>query len=378
MDAYRYFFPAGWIFGVWGVLLWILFPWNLVSYPGTHHPEIMVGGFFLCFVCGFLMTAAPKFTSSFGPTKRDQNTSFLLIAILVASLMSPQKVYFYGAVCLVFMFLIYYMLMRFLNRRSAPPDSFVFVGFGLLTGLLSSVILFFGQILDLPYFLSSLGRLLFLQAYILCLILGVGSRLIPALLGFAPLPTEANNRKQQVGTFVFLAVLFLLSFVIEALGAFVSAQVFRSIVITFMAVRFWNLHKFPQRKVYQSWWIWVAAYFVVLGHWGIVFFPSARIHLLHLILVSGLGLMTLMIASRVTLSHGKHDMGIEKNSKALFLGAFLMCAAGATRASAGITAHIYQSHLLYASYLWIGGLIVWGWIFLPKLFKIKNPGLLGP
>ncbi|MNK94027.1 NnrS protein [compost metagenome] len=213
-----------------------------------------------------------------------------------------------------------------------------------------------------------------MQAYILCLVLGVGSRLIPALLGFAPLPTEANNRKQQVGIFVVLAVLFLLSFVIEALGAFLPAQVLRSVVITFMAVRFWNLHTFPQRKVYQSWWIWVAAYFVVLGHWGIVFFPSARIHLLHLILVSGLGLMTLMIASRVTLSHGKHDMGIEKNSKALFLGAFLMCAAGATRASAGITAHIYQSHLLYASYLWIGGLIVWGWIFLPKLFKIKNPG----
>jgi uncharacterized protein involved in response to NO len=86
MDAYRYFFPVGWALGIWGVLLWILFPWNLVTYPGLHHPDIMIGGFFLCFVCGFLMTAAPKFTSSFGPTRFEQNFSFALIGILVVSL----------------------------------------------------------------------------------------------------------------------------------------------------------------------------------------------------------------------------------------------------------------------------------------------------
>lgn len=377
MDAYRYFFPAGWVFGIWGVILWILFPWNLVSYPGIVHPEIMVGGFFLCFVCGFLMTAAPKFTSSFGPTKADQNISFLLIALLFLSLSFSAKIYFYAVVCLVFLYLIYFLATRFLQRRSDPPDSFLFVAFGLISGLTGSSLLFLDQLLEVSPFVRTLGRLLFLQAYILCLVLGVGSRLIPALLGWGPLPTEVTMRKPQIILFGSAAILFLFSFFLEASGQGLSSQVLRSVVVTFIAIRFWKIHKLPVRRAYQSWWIWISAYFVVLGHWGVVFFLPYRIHFIHLILVSGLALMTLMIASRVTLSHGKHNMKIEKDSKALFVGALLLCGAGATRASAGIAAHIYQSHLNYASYLWVMGLIIWGWQFLPKIFKVKNPDQTG-
>ena len=95
MDAYRYFFPAGWLLGIWGVVLWILFPWNLVSYPGIRHPEIMMGGFFLCFVCGFLMTAAPPFTSTHGPTVKEQRSAWVLIFGLFVSLFPESRLYFF-------------------------------------------------------------------------------------------------------------------------------------------------------------------------------------------------------------------------------------------------------------------------------------------
>lgn len=372
MDAYRYFFPAGWVMGIWGVLLWILFPWNLVSYPGLHHPEIMSGGFFLCFVAGFLMTAAPKFTSSFGPEPWEQYSSLVIIASLFASLLPQNKIHFYSVVTALFVFLISYMFRRFVGRKSNPPDSFLFVGVGLGAGLFGSVVLLLAQAWDISGELISLARTFLLQGYVLCLVMGVGSRLIPALLGWTPLPTEASKARPRVLLFSSLAVLFLGSFVVEVLIHARVGFLIRSLVMTFIALYFWKIHHKPQRKAFQSWWLWTSAWMMLLGQWATVIVPEFRIHLLHVILVSGLGLMTFMIATRVTLSHGNHDMQIEKNSKALFLGALLMGFAGLTRLSAGFAPHIYQSHLIYAAYTWILGLLIWGWVFLPKMIRVKS------
>jgi len=373
MDAYRYFFPAGWLLGLWGVVLWILFPWNLVSYPGLYHPEVMMGGFFLCFVCGFLMTAAPRFTESFGPTDGEQKTAFIFIAGLFLSLLPQSKAFFYGMVVTLFVFLIAFMMRRFLNRKSDPPDSFLFVGFGIGSGLLGSLLLFSAEFVDVPRELFILARLFFLQAYVLCLVLGVGSRLIPALLGWAPLPTEAIKTKPRLKLFTILALLFLLSFVLEAVSNRVLAYALRAVVVTYIAMCFWKIHKWPRRKAFQSFWLWASAWFLLSGQWALVIFPDHKVHILHVILVSGLGLMTLMIATRVSLSHGKHDMEIEKKSKVLFIGAGLLALAGLTRLSAGFAPHIYQSHLLYAAYTWTAALLVWGYLVIPKMIKIKGP-----
>lgn len=372
MDPYRYFFPAGWVLGIWGVLLWILFPWNLVTYPGLHHPEIMMGGFFLCFVCGFLLTAAPRFTQSHGPTSWEQWSALALIAVLFLSLWPAKKSYFYGAVILLFLYLVRFLVVRFLSRTSNPPDSFLFVGFGVGTGLIGSIILFLAEYMNIPSEVYNLGRLLFLQTYILCLVLGVGSRLIPALLGWAPLPTEMAKNHPKIKLFVGLAIAFVFSYVVEVTPYRVSAYLLRALVISFLAFQFWKIHKWPARKAFQSWWLWGSGWFLLLGQWALVFFPGARIHILHVILVAGLGLMTFMIATRVSLSHGKHDMEIERKSKILFVGAGLMALAGFTRLSAGFAPHIYQTHLLYAAYTWIFALLVWGYLIIPKIIRVKG------
>lgn len=373
VDAYRLFFPAGWLMAFWGVFLWILFPWNLVTYPGLNHPEIMMGGFFLCFVCGFLMTAVPRFTATFGPTATDQKFSLALIAILFLSLVLPGKKPFYFAVILNFIFLIYFCARRFLVRKNDPPEPFIFVGVGLFTGIVGAVILFLAQFFELNFQVYSLGKVFFLQTYILCLVLGVGSRLVPALLGWAPLPTEQNkssskNRKM----FLYLAVLFLVTYLLEVFVNGPLALALRGGLMTFITMKFWKLYKPPQRKAVQTWGLWLSAWSVILGAWGLVFMPQMRIHWLHIIYISGLGLMTFMIAVRVVLSHGSHDMGIEKKSKILAVGACLLFFAGLTRFSAGIAPHIYQSHLLYAAVTWIFGLLLWGWVFIPRMLVITE------
>lgn len=371
MDAYRYFFPAGWLFGVWGVLLWVLFPWGLVSYPGIRHPEIMMGGFFLCFVCGFLMTAAPRFTASFGPNAIEQRASWVLIGGLFLSLLNPQRLWFLVFVNITFIFLIVFMLRRFWARKANPPDSFIFVGFGLLSGLIGSGIMTLAEVVNVPTDLFNIGRIFFLQTYILCLVLGVGSRLVPALLGWAPLPTE-RALPPRIFLFVTLGIGFIASYIVEVLFSVPLGNLLRAVVVTAIFVLFWNLYRLPQRKAFQTYWLWASAWMLLLGQWAMVVLPKFRVHLLHVIFISGLALMTLMIAVRVGLSHGKHEMSLEKNSKALFLGAFLILFAGLTRLSAGFAPHIYQSHLLYAAYTWILGMVIWGWIFLPKILRVKS------
>lgn len=319
------------------------------------------------------MTAAPRFTETFGPTATEQRMAFALLVGLFLSLLPQKKSYFYAVVIALFVFLVFYMMRRFLKRKSNPPDSFLFVGFGVGSGVLGAVILFLAEFLNVPNQIYDLGRLFFLQAYVLCLVLGVGSRLIPALLGSAPLPTEAMKMQPQIKLFTSLAVLFLLSFILEVTPYKVAAYFLRAVLVTFIAYKFWKLHLWPKRKAFQSYWLWGSAWFLLLGQWALVLFPGHRIHILHVILASGLGLMTVMIATRVTLSHGKHDMQIENKSKVLFIGAGLLALAGLTRLSAGFAPHIYQSHLLYAAYTWILGLLVWGFLLIPKMIRIKGP-----
>lgn len=371
MDAYRYFFPAGWVLGIWGVLLWLLFPQNWVQYPGFSHPEIMMGGFLLCFVCGFLMTAAPRFTASFGPGRWEQHLAQILIALLIVSVFLPGKAFFYVADLLLFLFLIQFLLRRFLARKANPPEAFVFVGFGVIAGIVGNIILLGGEFFSIPPELYKLGRLLFLQAYILSLVVGVGSRLIPALLGWAPLPTEARL-PAKLKTFIVLAVVFFATYLLEAFSSPQVANILRAGVFSVIGFNFWSLHKLPKRKDRQAFWLWVSAWFLVAGQWSVGLFPEYRIHSLHVLFIAGLSLMTLMIATRVSLSHGQHDMNLEKNSKALLFGALLLILAAFTRLSAGFAPHIYQSHLIYASYTWILGLVVWGVSFLPKILRVKK------
>lgn len=375
LDAYRYFFPAGWLLGLWGVFLWVLFPWGLVTYPGLQHPEIMMGGFFLCFVAGFLMTAAPRFTGTFGPTVSEHRTSGVLIALLLVSAVWYHAIFFYSVVTALFIFLMRYMVIRFSQRKSEPPDSFVFLGFGLVTGLAGALVMGLSTLINMPPELRALGRLFFMQTYIMCLVVGVGSRLIPALLGFAPLPTEISvfvtpSRK----IFVALGFLFVGSYVVESLVDERCGYLFRSGILSYILLVLWKIYRLPVRKAAQTFAIWLAAWSILLGHWAIVFFMNYRIHILHVILVSGLALMTLMIAVRVSLSHGKHAMVLEKNSKALIVGGGLIFLAGFTRLSASFAPHIYQSHLLYAAITWVVGLVIWGMVFIPRIIKVQRVG----
>ncbi len=260
-------------------------------------------------------------------------------------------------------------MKRFQKRTANPPNPFLFVGVGVLTGTLGSIILILSRFDLVNEKIYLLGRLFFYQAYILSFVLGIGSRLIPSLLGHAPPP---NMPQQSIGlkAYAVMAVLFMCTYIIEVyFSHFVGAQL-RNIVVLFIAFASWKIHLLPKRKAIQAYGLWLSCLFMVVGLVGATLFEVYYIHLIHLFYVSGLSLLTLMIASRVILSHGGHDGQLEVRSKSLIVVTGFLILAALTRLSAGFMPELYLSHLLYAASVWIFGILIWGIVFLPKIFKI--------
>src|SRR5262245_29614840 len=62
-DPYRVLFPIGIAAAIVALVPWILVAVRLsIAWPGAMHAALMVQGFELSFVCGFLLTAMPAFT----------------------------------------------------------------------------------------------------------------------------------------------------------------------------------------------------------------------------------------------------------------------------------------------------------------------------
>ena len=111
----------------------------------------------------------------------------------------------------------------------------------------------------------------------------------------------------------------------------------------------------------------MSAWSLILGTWAPALFPSFAIHGVHLAFMGGFGLMTLMIASRVTLAHGGYGLELEANSKAIAITGVLILFAAATRVTAILIPNSYLPHLAYAAMIWIIALGVWSWSFIPRM-----------
>src|SRR5690606_6854530 len=104
--------------------------------------------------------------------------------------------------------------------------------------------------------------------------------------------------------------------------------------------------------------LWISGWSIVVGLLLNAALPAYSIHVMHLVYAGGMGLMTLMIATRVTLSHGRHDLSLESRSRILAAtGALVVCAA-LTRVSAGWLPEVYLTHLGYAAVCWIAAVVL--------------------
>jgi len=355
-DPYRLLFPLGLIYLLIGVSIW--FPiafFHSEYYPVILHHFLLIDGFMLSFIGGFLMTAVPKFSKSY-PTKPLELIIFAILPFLGLKDALNESNNILLISMLQSLFLLQFMLMRIFKRKENPPYTFIFIPMALLMIAVVSLLGFF----DSPYYS--------IEALFLCpislIILGIGSRLIPGILGHVeivkqqreiyekPLPLFSTIPKN----ILILSLLFISTFFYQHwISNLIQFQ-----IVAYFAFKYWNLGIAPKTKTALTWSIWITCWFFVSGYLLKLLWPSGAIHGLHWIFIAVFANLAILISTRVTVSHAGQESSLE-NSKILFWITFFSIFAMSTRILAYILTDLYESHLGYGAFLMI--VMAFLWIF---------------
>src|SRR5215813_121115 len=367
-DPYRIFFPIGILLGVMGVSIWPLYYFGILDgYSGRAHAYVQTDGFLYSFIAGFLLTAIPRFTGTETPSRRIQ----YVLALILAACAVAFEFHFFAIANTFFVaahtMLIILVVRRFRRRHQDPPETFSFIGLGLIAGAAGALIdAGIAWNLIAPSW-DLLGKRFLTEGMVLLLALGVGGFLGPRLLGFAAFPKfEVVEKSQNVKTLFYkvAGITILLSLIAEygfgvTIVAFLRAAAATAVVLA--TLRPW---RFPSVRTTLAWCVWAAHWLILASVWLVAIAPRYRIDFLHVLFIGGFSLLLLAVATRVTLSHGGYSLALERGSWPLRIGLSSGLAAMLARVGAPFAPFSYFEHLAYAGLLWIGGMLFWGFYLL--------------
>lgn len=353
-EPYRILFPLGVLFCLWGALIWLPQIFVHSNYPVLAHRYLMLNGFSALFIAGFLMTAVPKFSQT-KSAERYEVFSFLFVTLLGLGFAysDSEKVVFILS-SLQALILLNFLFQRVHKRKVNPPYSFVFIFIGLFLWLFSGLMS--------AAFNSESFKVLHYEGSIAAIILGVGSRLVPGILGHVEIVQTQRNRYEKEIPFLkavpvhfSLMVAFFVGsyFLNDLIGIYI-----RAVIVAIIGLYYWKLINFPKIKSALTWCIWISCWLIILSFMLKAFWEAGFIHASHAFFISGNLLLTLLIATRVLQSHGPKDPNLE-NSKILYVVTFLLILAAATRVSAFLMPEHYLTHLGYSSFVVSSAVMIW-------------------
>lgn len=371
IPPYKILFTLGIFHAFLGVLYWLLFALGLADYPGAQHAHQMISGFLFSFASGFLLTAVPKFTGTRGCNNLELGIATALVSFVFFS-KNPLISLF------ILTFIALFFLSRFKERSYDPPPHFLFIPTGILMGIIGSFFIYQASLNPMDAAAKArIGKLLLYYGTMLALLLGIGAKMVGALLGWQRPPQHKieviQNKKINSSIVeskwfipIFLVALFTSSYLLEALDYVILGRALRALTGTWISIANWKIYKHPIMKGRLAFWLWIASWFFILGLWAHVFAGDYSIHVAHMIFICGFGLMTLMVASRVILAHGSYPLEIETRSLTYPSIGILLFITVLTRVFA-IWTPSYARHLGYAALVWLIALAVWSLFFIPKI-----------
>jgi uncharacterized protein involved in response to NO len=391
-DPYRVLFPIGVAAALAGLVPWFVFgaslaPWWppawTVGWPGPTHAALMVQGFELAFVCGFLLTAMPAFTHGPRCTAGELAGVSAAVAayVVLRALAVPGAAWAYLAALVA---LAWTLVRRVRPGAAAPPEEFLLVATGLALGLAGGVV----QVLVTLGVLGAAAE----RAGVRCvslgmmpaLVLGLGGLLVPtfammrdplAIAGVA----RAGERPRRRAFTLAIAALLVLSVNLEFAGLGTAAGVLRALAALASTQLAWKLWRLPGRRDRLSWTLWSAGWCVALGFTAAAVLPLQRVDAWHVAFVGGYALLTLGIATRVVVSHGGHAMTDE--SRVLSGGALAALALATLVRALGPALDPGHATLLHALAAALGALAFAAWLAAawPRIRRPRRPLLMpGP
>lgn len=353
-EPYRLFFPMGTLLLLCGVLIWIPLLWTAEDYPILLHRFLVLNGFIASFVGGFLMTAVPKFSKT-DPAKNYEVFIYLLILILgVIFAHKDMEIQTFIISALQPLWILKFLFSRISKRKENPPYSFVFIFVGLILWVLSA---FGSAFLDIEAY-----KHLHYEGAIAAIILGVGSRLIPGILGHVEIVAAQRSHYETPKAILrtvplsFFGLIFL--FITSYFLSYPVSEILRAIIVLFIGLKFWKLYQLPKDKTALTFCIWISSWLIVGSFLLKAFWEEGGIHAGHAFFINGLVLLSLLIGTRVLVSHGPQVKKLE-DWRGLYFITGVIFLASATRISAYLMPDSYLRHLGYASILLSLAVMIW-------------------
>lgn len=342
-EPYRILFSLGAILLILGVLIWIPLLWNENSYPVEIHRYLVLYGFMGSYISGFLMTAIPRFSQTQEATKTELIIQlFSIIGGVICILLSKsQFAYFLGGINFILLFI--FILKRIFKRKRNPPPSFIFIPVALGFAIYSSF--------HFAFTLSQDWGFLFHEGMLLAIILGVGSHLIPGILGHHDIQDTTKLKFKM--WFLTLPIFFILNY----LYFYQNLKNLILALVMFVCLFFWKLYQLPKEKSALTYSLWLSGWMILFSFILKFFFSDYGIHITHAFFISGATLLTLLISIRVLQSHGIENKLIE-NEKKIYLITALVLLSAATRVTA-LLVPSYTHHLAYSSFVLIVAFIIY-------------------
>lgn len=355
-EPYRALFPLGLLWGIVGVGIWLIYFQGWISIPVASHSYIMIFGFFMSFVSGFLMTALPKMKGAQAASRFEKNIALTLISSGVALALLGHLPWAYATSAGHIGFLMWFGISRPHSKGGSVHSGFIFIPAAFIWAAFGAVV--FALHLN-SVILISFARVAVQEAFLLNLIVGIGSRLIPFLTrvqSVAPTEQVADGNLPFVKTFVLLN----LSFILEGAGYERTAWSLRAAVLVLAATALFKLHRPRPALNHLANGLFLSICLMIAGYLLLAVLPTYRIALLHLIFIGGFSLVTLMVATRVVLAHGGFSLEIERRS------IFVAAAAGLLLAAALVRGFYF---LPAAACLWLTAVAAWFFGIGRKVFQ---------
>lgn len=372
-EPFRVFFPVGLLVGISGVSLWPLYFTGIHKfYPGVMHGRMMIQGFLMAFIMGFLGTAAPRLTGT-RPFSGGALGTFLALLAAVVGLQIGHRPQI--ADCL-FLFLLGgfggCLFRRFRQRTELPPPSFGLVGCGFLHALLGTALLIFAASRPEAMRAGLLGNALLYQGFVLCLLLGVGGFLLPRFLGLAVAEeeeaAEALAWRRRMSLSLGVGALLLLSFFLEVWTG--RGQVFgfaRGVLSTVYLLAQVPLYRKDVQRATLAQALRLGFVLLLIGLFLPGLLPMQRVGALHLVFIGGFTLITFSVATRVVLGHSGQGSRVQQRLPFLTVTVALLLIGAVLRIWGDFLPASRSTMLNTASYLWMLAAGIWGWRLLPAV-----------
>ncbi|MEX2381113.1 MAG: NnrS family protein [Opitutales bacterium] len=379
-EPFRLLFPLGVLFGLIGVSLWPAFAWNLFSpYPALIHARLLIECFMGAFVIGFLGTALPRLLDV--PRVRGWEASAYAAGLTVVSLLHVAELHLAGDIVFLFTFggFVTGLIFRARFRKDIPPPGFVLVILGMISALFGVACLILsetGYIGGDPYLYHS-GRLLLYQGFLLFPTMGVGAFLLPRFFQLPSRQSFPESLSPPPGwwpraAFAFgCGLLVLFSFALEVSGYSAVGNALRAVAVLLYFWREVPAHKANFNIGSLAMALRIALFAIPLGYLAVALFPNRPVTFLHIVFITGFGLLTLTVASRVIFGHG----GQPHRFKAMLPSIVALTALVSLALAARIAADFFPTYIfvLYglSGLLWVAGVAGWCASILPG---IRRPG----